>query len=60
MVYYLIGLYVLLTLWYSTHCKDCYFSKSQLVINHDTSRSNITDIIPIYRVQTCSVHNYSI
>ena len=60
MIYYVIGLYVLATLWYSTHCKDCYFSKPPFVVHHTTSRSNITDIIPVYRVQTCSVHRYSI
>lgn len=58
MVYYLIGLYVLLTLWYSTHCKDCYFSKPPFVVSPITLHSNVTDTIPLYQVKTCSVRNH--
>lgn len=61
MIYYVIGLYVLITLWYSTHCKNCYFSKPPLLVDHTTRRSNnITNLIPVYQVQNRSVYRYSI
>ena len=37
MTYYILGVYVIITLWYSTHCKDCYFSKPPFVIHSPTN-----------------------
>lgn len=59
MIYYVIGLYMLVTLWYSTHCSTCYFAKPPLVVSHITSYNNVTGTIPLYQVKTCSVRNHS-
>ena len=32
MIYYIIAAYTLATLWFSTHCSDCYFSKTHYIV----------------------------
>lgn len=55
MIYYIITAYILATLWFSTHCSDCYFSKTHyIVINKHNNTLPI--IMPI---NNSNINKYS-
>ena len=39
MIYYIIAAYTLATLWFSTHCSDCYFSKTHYIVIEEHNHS---------------------
>ncbi len=47
MIYYIITAYILATLWFSTHCSDCYFSKKHYIV---INKHNNT--LPIIHLRT--------
>lgn len=58
MIYYIILAYVLVTLWFSTNCSECYFSKTHYTIINERNYSfPIIKPVPITNkyVNTCPV-----
>lgn len=51
MIYYILLAYVLVTLWFSTNCSECYFSKTHHTIINERNHS-----FPIIK----TIHNNSI
>ena len=57
MIYYIIAAYTLATLWFSTHCRDCYFSKTRYIVIEEHNHS-LPIIKPIPTHITSTIQYY--
>ncbi len=56
MIYYILAIYVFITLWFVTNCQNCIFSKPPFTIK--SVQHNVTN--PTYNLNTCSIQTCSI